>query len=907
MRLLVAVVFALLLVFAAGRVVPALPRPYSVTNITTLVKVFGTPLAADNTLKYSANPVPASLSFLDEPVVAAEPTPQLEWQKYVCRGEKLSQACKLDKEKAMQFVEPIDSIWDSTMEAELKLWGYKELLADSHCCFDFLSQHKRQLGGNKHIHQASVFASEWEVSQPSMIFHVKDAPPLTKANQKGLDLPKRSKGLAGRDLAPAANILPLSSYNDEPALGGDSPPPPKRPKLGPGSPEDPSLPASPRASPKDGWATYVCRGEKLTKASKLDADKGKEFVSPIDSPWSGALKAERKLWGYTDMPYADCDFEGEYYNVRRAYKALKVLPESENESEHEDSNDCFRIFHYDPEKTDDQGHDIELKDQTYKVNDKVYRATGAHGTFGINVNEGIVWFIDRASAPLKAASLWGVENPPVDQLPALRQMSDLAWGFWHEAHGGSNLGHITKFIIPQIINQDTVGAIQQALATHTVPEGQQRLTAVPTWPGVTFDIETDQGKALLGSPNGIAVAYFLSQHKPQLGSNKYVHQVTVFQPDENDMDSDEPTIVYYVKDAPYPSQKDEQTLQRSDEKRTLARRDDQSLWQKHVCRGERLTQASKRNKDTAIQFANPIDSEWDGTLEAELKTWGYTDFRGKSLYCELDNLADSLNQIGIDTRFKHKSKDGQNQCFNIAHRNPGESTPLKDQSYTVGDKKYRMTDAYAHIGVNARDGVISFLNVKSAERGAIQAWKVERPLVNDLPRLRQISDISWAFWRRAHPDGANLDNINKFLVHDIVNADTLKLIELALKTYRVPDGQQRERYLPKWPGLVFDMETDEGKAMLGSPNGVAVGYFVAQHKTQLRANKYAYQVTVWKDRDGDEQMMFWVKNSLPPADDGDGSKTPVPQTGDVKTHGKVVKRSADGRSIVREHVVLAKL
>lgn len=77
-------------------------------------------------------------------------------------------------------------------------------------------------------------------------------------------------------------------------------------------------------------------------------------------------------------------------------------------------------------------------------------------------------------------------------------MSDLAWGFWHEAHSGSNLGHITKFIVPQIINEETLSVIKQALETYTVPEGQVRVTTLPTWPGITFDIETDQGKALLG-------------------------------------------------------------------------------------------------------------------------------------------------------------------------------------------------------------------------------------------------------------------------------------------------------------------------------------------------------------------------------------------------------------------------
>lgn len=53
-----------------------------------------------------------------------------------------------------------------------------------------------------------------------------------------------------------------------------------------------------------------------------------------------------------------------------------------------------------------------------------------------------------------------------------------------------------------------------------------------------------------------------------------------------------------------------------------------------------------------------------------------------------------------------------------------------------------MTDAYSHMGVNARDGVLTFLNVRSAERGAIVTWKVEKPAVDELPKLRQISDLA---------------------------------------------------------------------------------------------------------------------------------------------------------------------
>lgn len=164
----------------------------------------------------------------------------------------------------------------------------------------------------------------------------------------------------------------------------------------------------------------------------------------------------------------------------------------------------------------------------------------------------------------------------------------------------------------------------------------------------------------------------------------------MFEPDDDtESESYEPTLVFYVKDAPALSSEDAISAEESTEKMALTRRDDKDFWTKYVCRGEKLTQASLRNKDTAIQFANPIDSEWDGTLEEELKLWGYTDFKGKSLYCDVNNIAESLNSIGIDAKFK--SKKGENQCFNIGHRRQSETVVVTDQTYKVGDKVYRVS------------------------------------------------------------------------------------------------------------------------------------------------------------------------------------------------------------------------
>jgi len=53
-----------------------------------------------------------------------------------------------------------------------------------------------------------------------------------------------------------------------------------------------------------------------------------------------------------------------------------------------------------------------------------------------------------------------------------------------------------------------------------------------------------------------------------------------------------------------------------------------------------------------------------------------------------------------------------------------------------------VTDARASIGVNAHDGMITFLDILSAVEGAKRTWNVANPPVDELPKLRSISDIT---------------------------------------------------------------------------------------------------------------------------------------------------------------------
>lgn len=56
-------------------------------------------------------------------------------------------------------------------------------------------------------------------------------------------------------------------------------------------------------------------------------------------------------------------------------------------------------------------------------------------------------------------------------------------------------------------------------------------TELVPWPGTCYEASSDEGMALLGTPNGIGVSYLLIQHKEYLG-HKTVESITVFELNE---------------------------------------------------------------------------------------------------------------------------------------------------------------------------------------------------------------------------------------------------------------------------------------------------------------------------------------------------------------------------------------
>ncbi|USP73066.1 uncharacterized protein yc1106_00340 [Curvularia clavata] len=280
------------------------------------------------------------------------------------------------------------------------------------------------------------------------------------------------------------------------------------------------------ANDNDVWHRAACKGVKLLLGTTLNPSEAALHCTPLTTPWQGSLFNELIMWGYNDVSYEadrmdNCDFKHTYH-LERAFKDLGISP---YDSHVGGPNQCFTVNHFNGpavEKYPD-GSFPSLPNQYYNVNGRRYRVTGGHFTIGVNGKDGYIFFLDRVSTAHSAHSLWGMpHNLPVpqDELPALRSSSDIAWGFWNRV-SDHNLGNVNGFMSICIVNEDTADIIDTALE-------RRGYESLPAWPGIRFDSGTEEYNALLGSPNGLAAGYFLAQHKKEMGGNKYISHIIVF-------------------------------------------------------------------------------------------------------------------------------------------------------------------------------------------------------------------------------------------------------------------------------------------------------------------------------------------------------------------------------------------
>lgn len=101
------------------------------------------------------------------------------------------------------------------------------------------------------------------------------------------------------------------------------------------------------------------------------------------------------------------------------------------------------------------------------------------------------------------------------------------------------------------------------------------------------------------------------------------------------------------------------------------------------------------------------------------------------------------------------------------------------------------------------------------------------------PQLSQWSDVMYLEWMK-HANFATRRNLKYVIRMGVANYLTRAIVARALtqEYYNAAPGPQR------WANrAVISLDADAGKAILGSPNGQGVGWFLAQHQGSRQLGK----------------------------------------------------------------------
>ncbi|KAL4765635.1 uncharacterized protein BDW70DRAFT_156113 [Aspergillus foveolatus] len=118
--------------------------------------------------------------------------------------------------------------------------------------------------------------------------------------------------------------------------------------------------------------------------------------------------------------------------------------------------------------------------------------------------------------------------------------------------------------------------------------------------------------------------------------------------------------------------------------------------------------------------------------------------------------------------------------------------------------------------LNGTENLGRYKGSMSVQRGFVTAEDNESPKQpgSQYPPLYQLSDVYFLEWMRQANNSPRSKRLKYFLRFHIVNLNTVNII-------RGATGNN----VKTWPGDMFDIRTtDEGKALLRTPNGVGVAY-----------------------------------------------------------------------------------
>lgn len=247
---------------------------------------------------------------------------------------------------------------------------------------------------------------------------------------------------------------------------------------------------------------------------------------------------------------------------------------------------------------------------------KTYHRTGA--VYQNRFNPSVIIAMNNEGPSSKGKK----QRPPVtgdpNPYPALARLSDVLFLEYQRTMAGMKqpMEKLKGIWRKGVMNPDT-----KAICIQIASNGKSTVDQIPEWPGKDFTPRSDEFAALIASPNGVAVAYILLQHRQQLGT-KTVTSARVWY--EEFMLQ----ILFYIGDVPQVSSR---SLPRRLGNTDLATSSGKAVgnalkglfprgpenveYEKLVGKGKALVDALQASGDCMVQ------SEW--TDDKALATWGW--------------------------------------------------------------------------------------------------------------------------------------------------------------------------------------------------------------------------------------------------------------------------------------------
>ncbi|KAJ4305764.1 hypothetical protein N0V90_001296 [Kalmusia sp. IMI 367209] len=253
------------------------------------------------------------------------------------------------------------------------------------------------------------------------------------------------------------------------------------------------------------WNEATRKGEMLLKMMQ-----GEQEVTA--STFTG-FPDEFEKWGYVrQQKLADDQSEMGFFGLDTVMRDLGLWDKNRRTPEDDGYFECWEVQH----------------NQDVIADGEFYQSTGARFFFGFEASSGV----------LVSTSLRSPENmaPEFPRYPPLKHVSDMLWGQWSCLKDRPRVDNIRIYIVTQVLNDKALDIIWRVIRSAGLGCWQM-------WPGTRLGMETEEGRALLGTPVGQGIRYLLAQHKAQLGS-KTVTMVDLYEAEMGGF----PNLVFHIED-----------------------------------------------------------------------------------------------------------------------------------------------------------------------------------------------------------------------------------------------------------------------------------------------------------------------------------------------------------------------